>query len=469
MTDIVWMRQILKNPSKVKAYSNSSDSIKLCWERVQIPCEYEVYRATSKNGKYTLLTTTSDCDYQDYSVEVGRTYYYKVRTIYKEEGQSYYSAWSETLPAHSLIDVPQIEFKDSSEEYIIPLTWTKVKHADGYELYRSTSKNGNYQMVSSTKKTELIEKNLPLNKTYYYKVRAYKLVDNKKVYSAYSQVKSIPLNVDSIGELNLKIVSATSVLVDWNDFSEGTVYEVYEAVGNSGTFVYKGTGKHSRMIIDGLEYGMTYSYKVRKVVKQNGKNYYGPFCSVAKITTAKKPMSKLKASVTSKGLVNVSYGKVSGMHGYEIYRATSQNGKYTLAGTSKGTSFTDKKVAVGQTYYYKVRAYRNVGKNKVYTTDSNVVKVSMAVGAPAKAKVVKKNATTIAISWNKVKEANGYEVYQSTSQNGSYKKVGTTKGNSITNAKLKKGKTYYYKVRAYRQIGTKKTYSKYTKVVAVKL
>lgn len=45
-----------------------------------------------------------------------------------------------------------------------------------------------------------------------------------------------------------------------------------------------------------------------------------------------------------------------------------------------------------------------------------------------------------------------------------------TKSSTVkyTNKSLKKGKTYYYKVRAYRKAGSKKVYSSYTKVLKAK-
>ena len=75
------------------------------------------------------------------------------------------------------------------------------------------------------------------------------------------------------------------------------------------------------------------------------------------------------------------------------------------------------------------------------------------------------NSSTLKITWKKVSGANGYVVYRATAPKGKYKKVKTVKkGTKLTNSKLKKGKKYYYKVRAYKKIDKKKYYSKYSKV-----
>ena len=69
-------------------------------------------------------------------------------------------------------------------------------------------------------------------------------------------------------------------------------------------------------------------------------------------------------------------------------------------------------------------------------------------------------------------EASGYEVYRATSLTGKYTKVKTITNNSTlsyTNKSLSRGKTYYYKVRAYRIVNGTKKYSSYSTVRGLKL
>lgn len=55
----------------------------------------------------------------------------------------------------------------------------------------ATSKTGTYKKLISTTKLSYTKSSLVAGKTYYFKVRTYKTVDGKKVYSAYSPVKSV--------------------------------------------------------------------------------------------------------------------------------------------------------------------------------------------------------------------------------------------------------------------------------------
>lgn len=61
---------------------------------------------------------------------------------------------------------------------------------------------------------------------------------------------------------------------------------------------------------------------------------------------------------------------------------------------------------------------------------------------------IQKNSSKkqIQLKWYEVDGADKYEIYRSTSKNGTYKKIKTTTKLSFTNKELKKGKKYYYKV-----------------------
>lgn len=71
---------------------------------------------------------------------------------------------------------------------------------------------------------------------------------------------------------------------------------------------------------------------------------------------------------------------------------------------------------------------------------------------------IKKSGAKRTLSWSKVEGAQKYVVYRSTSKNGTYTKLTTTKKTSFTDTKAKKGKKYYYKVAAYKKVGSKKYY-----------
>lgn len=96
------------------------------------------------------------------------------------------------------------------------------------------------------------------------------------------------------------------------------------------------------------------------------------------------------------------------------------------------------------------------------------LKAQRKLAVPKSFKVATSGKKTLAISWKSASAATGYQVYVSTSKNGTYKKVKSTSGTSFTHKKLKKGKTYYYKVRSYKKIGKQIVYSSFSGVKSKK-
>lgn len=101
--------------------------------------------------------------------------------------------------------------------------------------------------------------------------------------------------------------------------------------------------------------------------------------------------------------------------------------------------------------------------------------VSLSYGASAKATGFQKRpsvslsagASSITVKWKRVKSAKGYQIYRAASKNGAYKKIKTIrKGTTLqyVNKKLKIGKKYYYKVRAYKKVGKKTRLGKFSNV-----
>lgn len=178
--------------------------------------------------------------------------------------------------------------------------------------------------------------------------------------------------------------------------------------------------------------------------------------------------AKVKAAQLSTSQnVKITFSKVSGAKGYDIYRASKAKGGYKKIGSTKKLSYTDKTVKKAKTYYYKVvakadKAAYNSALSKKYA------KVKALARPSAKAKASKgKNVT---VSWRKVTLAQGYVVYTSTKKTKGYKAAKATKKATVGKATIKapkKAKRLYVKVRPYYKEGGRKVYGPYSKVVSV--
>lgn len=84
-----------------------------------------------------------------------------------------------------------------------------------------------------------------------------------------------------------------------------------------------------------------------------------------------------------------------------------------------------------------------------------------------KLRKTKVSSHSVRLKWRKTKGATGYQVYRAASRKGSFCKIATTRKNRLTNNKLKPGKTYFYKVRAYRTVKKKRIYCRFSAVLKV--
>lgn len=201
--------------------------------------------------------------------------------------------------------------------------------------------------------------------------------------------------------------------------------------------------------------------------------YHGDISAGCVVTVSPKATTLSSVSLTSKGKAKLKWKKQDGVTGYQIYRATAENGKYKKVKTIKGASTVTATLPANKgtkAYYYKVRAYKTISGTNVYGEFSDVK--SCAPKKPSGTSAKAMSGKKIKVTWKKVSSASGYEVYRATKKNGAYKKVKTItnkKTVSFTDKSLKKGKNYYYKVRAYRLIGGKKVYGPYSAVVTAKV
>lgn len=100
------------------------------------------------------------------------------------------------------------------------------------------------------------------------------------------------------------------------------------------------------------------------------------------------------------------------------------------------------------------------------TTTSATVKVTPK--AVTNVKAVPVTTSSVKVTWSSGTNVTGYNVYRSTSANGTYTKIGTTLSTTYTDKGLTKGKTYYYKVRAYVSSGSASYQSAMSAVASVK-
>jgi len=257
---------------------------------------------------------------------------------------------------------------------LIKVSWTEASEVDGYEVWYSTSKDSTYNKICTTTGNSFTHTGLTIGQTYYYKVHSYKTVNGKKYYSEYTSIKSLTLPIPKPS--NIKLTNIGVILnLSWVEVNNVSGYEIYRSTSKNGTYKMVSTTSITYYNDQALTNGKTYYYKIRAYKKVGGSNAYSDFSNIVeKKATLSKPTS-FKAKRKNSNSIKLTWEKVTGATGYRIYRSTSKKGKYKIITTvsSKKTSYINKSLKKGTTYYYKIRAIQKTSK-KTYESSYSVIK-----------------------------------------------------------------------------------------------
>ena len=237
-------------------------------------------------------------------------------------------------------------------------------------------------------------------------------------------------------------------MLTWNAVEGATSYRIYRSTSKGSGYSLLGTTTATSYTNTGAKAGTTYYYRVKACNDAGLSPYSNIVSGKVKSVTPKPsaPVVKIGNSASS-GKPMLTWNAVSGATSYKVYRATSQNGTYSLLGTVTATSYTNTGAKAGVTYYYKVKAVNSAGESAF----SNVVsgKTTVTILTMGHSSTSGKPQLT----WKAVSGAASYKVYRATTKNGAYTVINTTKALTYTNVGAALGTTYYYKVEALNAAG----------------
>ena len=162
------------------------------------------------------------------------------------------------------------------------LIWKKVANAKGYQIFRSTAKNGTYKRIATTTALSCVDSKRTPGATYYYKIRAYCTINGAKAYSKYSNKKSIKVKLGKVSIKTIKSAGSSKWKLNWKKVYGAMGYEIYRSTSKNSNFeLVKNIGKGSILTYtDKVPKKKSYYYKVRAYRTVSGKKIYGSFSSV---------------------------------------------------------------------------------------------------------------------------------------------------------------------------------------------
>ena len=422
--------------------------IRINWTIIEGAQSYKMYYSYDGEN-YRIIDWTLEPDEDTLLLDkpaAGETVYYKMQAEgrYIEESACYVeSAFSEPVAYTYKLEKPVISLKNEPDTGYITISWEPIPDAVEYKVYRSlTGASGSYSRIYTTTKTSVTNvKNMVPGQKYYYIVKA--IATDPAADSSYSAKKyrvcDLPRPVVDVRYDSAK----NGAVISWEPIEGAVKYKVYRSLtgeDDSWTRIFN-TANTSVTNIKNFDRNAKYYYKVRAMSDISGAD--SAYSEIAVYTSKLDAPVISVSNLASSGKIKVTWDAVPGATSYKVYRATSKTGTYTLLKTVTGTSFTNTSATAGKTYYYKVVAacadptadsdFSNV---KSRTCDLARPVTSTGLDTKGRPKV----------TWEAVEGAVGYEVYRSTTKDGTYKLMKTLTSTTYVNTSFSTYETYYYRV-----------------------
>ncbi len=263
---------------------------------------------------------------------------------------------------------------------------------------------------------------------------------------------------DSKGEIVVKCNTCKKTV------SEKTVYRIKSVTLSKKVFDYNKkvktpavTVKNSKgeVLKNGTDYVLSYSEGRKAIGKYTVKvSFIGAYSGAKTLSFSVIP-AKTAELTAARGetTVTLKWKKVLGATSYKVYVYNEKTKKFKTLKEVTGTSYKISSLKAGTTYKFAVKAFSKT-KNGTFAGNGYLaIDVTTLLKAPTMKVSLNKTAATI--SWNEVEGAEGYGVFIKEGKKGKYKRAASTSKLSFKKTKLKKGKTYYIKVRAFKKINGK--------------
>ena len=185
-------------PKKVTGVTNKTQgqtTITVKWDKAEGATGYELEKYDTSKKKYVKVTSKAITKnlYKVKGLKAANTYKFRVRAYKKIDGKKYYGAYSKVTKLTTKTKTQKV-LKVTAGKKKITVKFNTVLGTDGYQVQYSTDKNfkkNNNTTNASKKSTSKTISKLKSKKKYYVRIRAYRTVNGKKVYSSYSSIKNV--------------------------------------------------------------------------------------------------------------------------------------------------------------------------------------------------------------------------------------------------------------------------------------
>ncbi len=341
----------------------------------------------------------------------------------------------------------------------VSLTWNPSPGALTYQIKRAPQPGGPYTVVGTVNEaTEFADTTVANGTAYYYTVEA---ANNVAASPLSGEVKGEP-QAPPAPPVNLRAkVSDRTVQLEWDAATGATRYIIKRASKPEEPFTIIATVTTGTRFQDGgVENDVAYRYVVESV------NSVGLSTPSVEFQVTPCPLPRAPLDLTLKAgdrSLRLKWRAVPGAAAYRVLRSEISGGPFyelkTLDSSEGKTTYEDREVHNGSTYYYVIEALNAAGPSP----HSNEVRGEpQAPPAPPMNVRARVSDRTVQLEWDAAQGAASYQIKRADKPNEAYKVIATvTTGTRFQDGGVENDVLYRYVVEAISSSGLATSSSEY--------
>lgn len=336
----------------------------------------------------------------------------------------------------------------------ITLKWTAVEGANAYAIYYKPAWGSEYSLLGQSSGTTYSTTTPRMGTVYYYRIQALYVVGGQQV-SQGAQSLSFPyIALGDVVIADPRGKDTSTIRLNWTPVAGATHYDVAMSLHDADDYKIVRTDLTGSLCdIRDISFNETYDFLVIPKRKLNsGDVITGLPSSNRMVGSPMETPSFTGYEWTETGL-KLTWDAIPGAMGYVIYRRGFHETGYhkLMVSENTATTYIDTTMKPGEVYYYFVYSFR-LAQPQGWRCFSLKGDIGMGVWLPKTTGLTAVSAqeNSVRISWAATEGANKYDVYISTTPDGTPKANGRVSNAYGYHNSAVLGRTYYYRVRPVR-------------------
>ena len=239
------------------AAAQSDGAISITWSAVAGATYYKLYRSETSGGQFDLVgDNIAATDYVDSGLAASAPYYYQLESC----NSGGCSGRSPEVSATTVPTTPLIPTATAQSDSAISIKWSEVAGATYYNLYRSETSGGQFDLVGDNiAATDYVDSGLAASAPYYYQLESCN--------SGGCSGRSSEVSATTVPAMPSAPAAAaqndSEISIVWSEVAGATHYKLYRATASGGTYMQIGGDIDATGYFDsGLSETTAYYYRL---------------------------------------------------------------------------------------------------------------------------------------------------------------------------------------------------------------